>query len=725
MSMLNELLVIERGARFAGISMTLRHPEVKSIGRIPTMHVFLDEKGCVTRVKAFSQSRLDNRSLWKLSEGQKNSFPFIQPKPFCNNDTILLWKKLEKKTSDFEKRKVLLELISNSTIRSTDLGEWTSKGMMKSLRKRRQQLVPFENSNFAALPATCDRFLIACDKDYGGDPALFTIEIVHKIIEELTLSANSDFLTTSISIFIKGGGLYFDAEGDFPFDVTDDRVQEALCQLLRENDIQHAERTGVCSLTGKKGILVSGNFSQPNLPVIQQTFLFARNEAIPSSSRYGKLSSASIPVGYMTDIALRAAFEALCSGDRRGKTWRSIPSEIPKKQDLFLSFVEKALEAPIPEALTEEDFSEEEAEPNSSISISAFEERTERLIDLIRAKVNNDLSNTLVNLSIFRAVDKANRKVVYASAPTVFELYQAAKRWVEGERNVPKWLNLPVFLKTERVMKLFTPPHVAPLGLIAFSKKAYIRKGTESQEIAGLPASETLKCFFCSTVNCDLLAEGRIKRVLRMVLTRRTMLVTGTAHALRRGFKFAKDYDRHEALRTITILGVLLHKLGRIKEVYMNEVAFKLGQLLAAADVVHVGYCADVRGGDVPPSLLGNQVFSMAQSAPNKALAILCRRWKPYDGWAKKAASEPKRAEALIASKQKDDQQRGWDIKKALRHAREMGPLAAELAQALKEYHVDDAFRAELLLGYISGFPKAQKEEDVVQCLNQKEREEG
>ncbi len=155
----------------------------------------------------------------------------------------------------------------------------------------------------------------------------------------------------------------------------------------------------------------------------------------------------------------------------------------------------------------------------------------------------------------------------------------------------------------------------------------------------------------------------------------------------------------------------------------MHETAFKLGQLLAAADVVHAGYCADVRGGAVPPALLGNQVFAMAQSAPAKALATLCRRWKPYDGWAKKASREPNRAGSLIAGNKKDEQQRGWDIKKALRHVREMGPLAAELASELGDCRVDDVFRAELLLGYIAGLPKSQKEELGVQEGNIKQEE--
>jgi len=732
--MLNELLIVERGARQAGIEMPLSHPDVKDAARKPTLHVFLDSHGHVARVKAIALSRLKERPLWKLVDGQKNSFPFIQPKPLWDNEAIQHWKRrLSKRPSDLEKRQLFLELALVSNVRSVDLGEWASAGMLKALRQRRKSLILMEQSDIAVLPTTIDRFLVACDKVSGGDPSKLTREIAHRLIEELQVSASADLLEAAISLCMetgnKSGALYFDAEGSFQFDLTDDRLLEQLCQHLRKIDLDRAQRRGFCSITGKENVvLVSGNFSQPNLPIIQQSFLFARNGDIPAASRYGKNSSDSIPVGYMTDIRLRAAVEALCSADRRGKTWRAIPGEAPKQSDLLLAFVDEALDVPAVSLLAgnEEDLSEEE--PNSvadsASSVAAFEKRTERLIEAVRAKIKVDLRNTPVRLMVIRKVDPANRKVVFASAPTVAEVYNAATTWVTGERNMPSWLTLQVFRKGERKPHPMPPPHVAPLDLIAFSKKVYIRGGTESQEVVGLTAAETLRCFLDPSGNGDLSPRHRVKRVLRLVLRRRATLVTGSAHALRRGFDSAKDYDRHETLRTITILGVLLHKLDRNKEVYMNETAFKLGQLLEAADVVHAGYCADVRGGAVPTSLLGNQIFSMAQTAPNKALAMFCRRWKPYDGWAKKAARDPNRAEALIASKQKGDQQRGWDIKKALRHAREMGPLAADLAPALEGCRVDDTFLAELLLGYIAGLPKAQKEDVDVQDPNQNEKQE-
>jgi hypothetical protein len=147
---------------------------------------------------------------------------------------------------------------------------------------------------------------------------------------------------------------------------------------------------------------------------------------------------------------------------------------------------------------------------------------------------------------------------------------------------------------------------------------------------------------------------------------------------------------------------VLLKTLRSSKESYMNDAAFKLGQLLAVADVIHIGYCADVRGGAVPPTLLGNAVLPMAQSNPAKALAVLSRRWKPYGSWARRVKHA--QAESLKNSKKPDDQRRGWAMIHAASQARRWHELARDLHDHLT-HKTDDVFRAELLLGYIAGLP--------------------
>jgi len=137
----------------------------------------------------------------------------------------------------------------------------------------------------------------------------------------------------------------------------------------------------------------------------------------------------------------------------------------------------------------------------------------------------------------------------------------------------------------------------------------------------------------------------------------------------------------------------------------MNEAAFKLGQLLAVADVVHVGYCMDVRGGHVPPTLLGNSVLAVAQADPTRALALLCRRWKPYAAWAKKPAAWDN-GEAL----KKTNVSGGIAVQKAVSHARRADELALSLHDLLPSI-ADDMFRAELLLGYLTGLPAKGKGE--------------
>jgi len=387
------------------------------------------------------------------------------------------------------------------------------------------------------------------------------------------------------------------------------------------------------------------------------------------------------------------------------------------------------MDVPVAALLAEkrEDFSEEEGDTVSSQagSVAAFEGRTKRLVEAVKTSVSVDWRSTPVSLAILRKVDPANRKVIYAGAPSIGDIYDAAITWSAGERNVPDGFRLWSLHRGEIDPRPAKPSHVAPLGVIKFSKQIFLRNGKrppgKKKEQMGLPAAETLKLFLDGAKVKGRSPRHRAERVLRLVLARRTMLIAEFVHAQRRGWDLSRVYDSYEALRTTTILGLLLYKLNRNKEAYMNDTAFRLGQLLAAADVVHAGYCADVRGGATPPSLLGNQFFVMAQTAPVKALSALARRWKPYDGWAKKNSnySRPnkfrndqgkmKRRSEFKADSERAEFDKGVAIFKAIWQSRRVADIAAELTGKLPAV-CDDMFRAELLLGYMAGLPRHQKE---------------
>lgn len=725
--MLNELLMVERGARAAGLKMVEGHPDLKDAGRIPTLLVRLDVEGAVSSVQPLPAAA----TAWTLRSGQHNSFPFLKakaplwviPEPDARLDLAI-----SKKSG--ERREALLAIADDGHFNKEAFQDWPGAGFLARLRARYQDLAVLQSAGIELVRATIHRFVIACESSGNAEGVSFLRNVAEKAIQGVHHSATKDWLDVAAGLLIGtakigkrrregSAALLVEADG-YHRSIADPKTRAEVAEALRRSatDDTGTAAHAVCALTGSAdGPLLSGNFPQPNLPIIGPTYLFAKNRDIPANDRYGRFAGDAFRIGRDEAIRLEAAIRALTSPDRRGLTWRGIPGEVSKYRDLLLALVEQAPDVPIIEAVADDDFSEERPteDGGSAGSVAAYEKRAQRLISAIEAKVGADFRKTPVRLLVLRKVDRANRKAVYARAPTVGDLYHAATDWVAGERNVPM-LTLPVLRWGEGKPCPMLPPHVAPLGLIAFSRTMFNRGGIEHQEIKGLPSAEALSLFLDRTGAPGLPAWRSAERVVRLVLSRRSSLVMGTAHTMRRDVTELEKLDHRkalrEALRTVTVLGVLLHKLGRTKETYMNDPAFKLGQLLAAADMVHAGYCADVRAGDIPPSLLGNQVFAMAQTAPVKALATLCQRWKPYGGWANRASRDRTRVDNLVASRVKDDERRGWEIRKALRHAREVGPLAEELAVALGTRTVDDVFRAELLLGYIAGLPRARTDDE-------------
>ena len=712
--MLNELLVIARGAREAGVEMASRHPDIKDAGKKPTVRVRLDEGGDVSSIDPIPR----DFTLWTLGKGNKKRFPFMQPNapllrmPSEMNIADELTQLVKLKGSD--RRARLLSLCRASSFNEKALDEWPGvrdrnggwsqepKDYLNALRLRRQQLSKLSGTAGESILAALDRFLVACETSEHGGAKLLR-QIANNLIASLEMSPSDEWLRIAEPLLLQGGGaLYFDVpSADFHHLVGDPRQVLELTKVLQR--VGGEETNGKCALTGRMTQLVEDTFPELVVPVINKTILFSRFNAIPANDRYGRFGADSFPVAQQVVDDLAAALRALTSESKKGITWRSIPGEKPKQYDLLLSFVETMPDAAFAGELADNDSEEDLSQETSPAlqaagSVAAFEKRTKRLIDAVRAKIQGDFRETPVRLAVLRKVDPANRKVIYSGEIPMREYFRAATDWIAGEKNVPALFTLPVLRKGEAKPRRMSPPHVSPLGVIAFTKQYYVRGGAERQDVVGLPATEAIALF----LERD---RSRASRVLRMVIARRVSLLSGTAHALRRGMDSLKNFDRHEALRTVTILSILLEKLGRKVEVYMADAAFKLGQLLAAADVVHAGYCADVRGGDVPSSLLGNQVFAMAQTAPTKALAVLCRRWKPYGGWAKKMSRDVKRLSSIRQRKEKP--QGDWDILTALRHAREMQPLADELGPLLLECGpFDDAFRAELLLGYLAGLQK-------------------
>ena len=698
--MLNEFFMLAQGMSATGLDFETPHPDVQRPRKTEAFLIRLGELGNVLGIELLEPEVV--AQLWTMRKGNHNSFPFMQI-----SHPILTIPEAERpdltKMTQAAARNGLRGLVSRFKP-GTWADTWPGDGLKSNLRQRRTLLARLEGSESAAVPAVIDRFLAACET-----PRKWVSSLVEALLLEMD-EGDDKLLATSWRLLVDAGGaIYFDvARGDFTRDVADGRHSGPVSRAL-DSDATSGVTTGLCAITGTPSKLLTENYPQPNLGSLGPTYLFAKNPDVPAAHRYGRSAADAFPISVSLTQRLGGAVAELTTRSREGKTWRMVPGERPKQSDLLLAFVEAVPEAEIAAMLAGDRERTDDADDEMVEPGAAFEKRAGQVIEAVRAKIARDFRNAPVQLCVLRKLDPANKKTIYHREITVGRLHDVACHWIDGERNLPSWLRLPLPGKRGSKARWHRPSHVAPLQMPALTRSRYIRGGTQRTEAAGLSAREVFS-FFLE----DRDYQHQAQAALRSILQGYGPLLSGCAQALRKGGDKAQLFKRDSALHGLTLIGVLLYKVGR-QGGYMEETAFRLGQLLAVADTVHVGYCMDRRSGGIPPTLLGNAVFTMAQKDPIRALALLGRRWKPYGAWAKQPNDT--RADKPPAAPEEADKY--WAIRRALSQAHRAEELTRELHGHLPS-ETSDLFRAELLLGYVAGLPSRRESSDDA---NEKARE--
>lgn len=699
--MLNELASIRQGLATAGIEVERGHPQVQPVGKARTpVLVRLEADGSLQRIDLLPEDVTG--SLWTFRDGKHNSFPFMSPPPLLDlaSSERDAFNKRWKEAALTDRRKALYQAAGGYPNGGLWRDGWPGKGLMDSVRSKRAALGGIE-AEAAAVPEVVDRFLAIFSVD-GGDRQRrrFVNALVAAFLREVE-SGIDDWLEPARAALIGevrkkkvvGGDFYFDvASGQFDRDVHHPRNRAAAARAL-----SGANKTdfGRCAISGESTELHRGNFPQPNFPALGLSYLFSKNDDLPATGSYGRFGHDAFPVGRLIVGDLEGAIRALVIDSRENVTWSKVPGERGKTTDLLIAFVDGAPDTPAVRLLAGDAGDDPDDEDDGPDPVANYERRTQRLLDAVKGKTEGDFRKTPVQVCLLRKVDEGNRKALLHRHLTVGQLYECAQKWTRAQRNLPPWLFRRHNKQRQR------PQALTPLSIPGLTRRQFVRGGTEATDAIGLPATEAFALF---------LQEGDTtrlaRRFLHVVLKRHRQLLEATAHA-KHGARDTK-LDRATALRVLTLVAILLNALGRRGGSWMNEAAFRLGQLLSVADVLHAGYCADVRHGQVPPALLGNAVLTMAQANPAKALAALARRWKPYASWAKRASAA--QAAKLRGSDKPEERDRGWRVSQAIWHYRRAAEISGALHGQLPQT-ADDVFRAELLLGYISGLPPTTKAE--------------
>lgn len=301
--------------------------------------------------------------------------------------------------------------------------------------------------------------------------------------------------------------------------------------------------------------------------------------------------------------------------------------------------------------------------------------------------------NADIEVFAIKKADKARRKVVFYRNYSLDRLEDAVNEWIAGARNIPSifFRRWPIPSKGKKLPKGTKPALVefhAPLPLsivgIAYANcswdgnEKYLPKFRVAPLYDGLPVFDGLELFLG-----DCQRTGLAQHMLSLFLQNSLSLAAEVGNMAHKHLVVENHRVATHLESALPLLGILLHKLNRTKEIYMDTSPYLIGRFLNLADGLHAVWCRNVKGNDpLPPQLLGSSLFASFQLNPVQAFANAGLRLKPYLDWAK-------------TNQTKDVALSRW-------YVGEFGRVTADIKETGIPTRVSDVDKAEMLLGYLA-----------------------
>ncbi len=419
---------------------------------------------------------------------------------------------------------------------------------------------------------------------------------------------------------------------------------------------------------------VNDKFAQVTLPILGVVTLRSQVTAVPAQARYGLCESQTFLVGSESRKRTKRALDWLASSERAGTTngqagdgemLFAYPAKLPKDSIPQLTLM---LGAQRDDVLAEQ----------------KFEKLTQSVIEQLKGTGENAKSNELEIFSL-RKMDKARTKVVYYRNITVETLEAASRAWHAGFLNIPE-LNIREWSEARNekgrpFTVLVEPQTLYPLKLHSILNTVWTldKDGAKQSKVK----------IFEPSIGLSVLLDSPDTSMLAYVAER------FLRHAQTYFVALCRAKGRNEIANLPAknaypgLLGLLLYKLGKVKETYMNESAYQLGRFLRVADEIHRLYCEIVRKKDIPPELCGSSLLTSMLEAPARTLDQLALRSSPYVKWARAFHDHEKAG--LVHY---------W--------MRQWSQIADSLHKIEWPSRPTSEERAQVFLGYLSSFQKSE-----------------
>ena len=400
------------------------------------------------------------------------------------------------------------------------------------------------------------------------------------------------------------------------------------------------------------------------LPVIGGVKLRAMTSESPCQYRYGTVDATSFLVGNDSRKRVKGALEWLGFADREGETWGRADGK-----ELIFAYP-AMLHKPPPKLVA--CLGARKADDSGA----RFAKYAEEVVDCLRG-LSPSLKDVELRVFSLRKMDKARTKVVFHRNYSAQRLADAAKEWQQGCDNIPD-VRMKAWGKEKGEITWVQCEIPFPLQIAECLNRVWKLDGTSKCEVKSILKSTGIELLLDEST-----ALRHVPHLLAVALQNGKGLFLSLGNSLHRDEVIKLDgFNKHEQLMP-AILGLLLWKLGIGKEIYMNNSPYLVGRMLKLADDLHALYCKEVRKNNLPPQLLGNALMVAALESPTQSLAQLALRIAPYLGWARTNSTDSAGLSRYFL--------------------KEFGIVESKLRDKALPTRFDDAARAQLLLGYISG----------------------
>ena len=666
--MLNELHQLSITLESAGITPKDWHKDLKDLPNVthkkPCYKILISSDGSISGIETIGEQTASSLRKWQFGS-LGYSFPgFNIQTLYCitgdeEKKTIEKWNK-GKEPIDKDKLQQWCVKKNETKWNEPMLNECLGK--IPQELKRRLGEIP---ENFIGLKSLFERVERAWNTDGCTE---FIQELKNYIWKKIADSEHTPLLLpllTRTKSQSENISVYLDVPDWKEFPVAHEKTIE----FINDQLMSCADVAGTKSENGADDAFGShiGGFEEKlpdvKLPVIGGVKLRAMNKESPCQYRYGTIDAKSFLIGAESRRRAKGALEWMSEDKREGQTWGradgrelifAYPTILPKSPPKLVSCL---------------------GAKKADDSEARFAKYAKDVVDSLTGLAPS-LKDIELRVFSLRKMDKARTKVVFHRNYSAQRLADAAAEWQDGSDNIPT-IRIKTWgaKKGEVIQSEVETPF--PLQIADCLNRVWKIDGTTQSEVKIIDKSVGIELLLDETST-----QRMVPHLLAVAIQNSKGLFFALGQSMHGGDVVKLDGLNKHKLLMPSILGILLWKLGIRKETYMQNPSYLVGRMLKIADELHALYCKEVRGDKMPPQLLGNALMAGALNSPAQALGQLALRIGPYLGWARTNTSN--------------------SLKLSRYFLKEFGLIETELRNKDLPSRLDDAEKAQVLLGYIS-----------------------